>query len=65
MDEQHKRSQVNFECNKGQDYSFKTVEKLVKSAYNEIGKPNPFDANYRDSTEEDLKGEAAKQPDDP
>ena len=43
MDDQHKRSQVNFECNKGQDYSYPTVEKLIKAAYSEIGKPNPFD----------------------
>ena len=46
MHDQHKRGQVNFECNKSSDYSFATVEKLVKAAYREIGKPNPFDATH-------------------
>ena len=49
MKDQFKREQINFECNKGSDYSYPTVEKLIKAVYSEIGKPNPFDPAYRDS----------------
>ena len=49
MRDQFKREQVNFECNKGSDYSYQTVEKLIKAAYSEVGKPNPFDPSYKDT----------------
>ena len=49
MRDQSKREQINFECNKGSDYSFLTVEKLAKAAYSEVGKPNPFDPDYKDA----------------
>jgi hypothetical protein len=50
MNNQIKREQVNFECNKGLDYSFSTVERLIKAAYSEVGKPNPFDPSSTDVT---------------
>jgi len=43
MRDQFKREQVIFECNKGADYSFSTVERLIKAVDSEIGKSNPFD----------------------
>lgn len=49
MRDQFKREQVNFECSKGSDYSYQTVEKLIKAAYSEVGKPNPFDPSYKDT----------------
>ena len=50
MKDQFKREQINFECNKGSDYSYPTVEKLIKAAYSEVGKPNPFDPSNKDVT---------------
>lgn len=51
-----KQQQVTFECNKSADYSFATVENLIKAAYSEIGKVNPFDPNYKDSMRVNLPG---------
>ena len=51
MKDKTKREQVNFECSKDSDYTFTTVEKLVKAAYSEIGKPNPFDPGYKEATQ--------------
>ena len=48
MKEIFKKKQINFECNKEQDYSFVNVNKLIKIAYNEIDKSNSFDSNYKD-----------------
>ena len=42
-----KREQINFECNKEQNYNFVNVNKLIKIAYNEIDKSNSFDSNYK------------------
>ena len=47
MREIFKREQINFECNKEQDYNFVNVNKLIKIAYNEIDKSNSFDSNYK------------------
>ena len=47
MGDQHKRKQINFECNKGEDYSYMTVEKLIKAAYSEIRRPSPFNSAYQ------------------
>ena len=48
MREIFKRKQINFECNKEQNYNFVNVNKLIKIAYNEIDKSNSFDSNYKD-----------------
>ncbi|KAL9100381.1 MAG: hypothetical protein Q9163_004239 [Psora crenata] len=50
MKDQHKKDQVNFECNKGADYMYTTVENLIKAAYSEVGKPNQFDLTYKGSS---------------
>ena len=47
MREIFKREQINFECNKEQDYNFVNVNKLIKVAYSEIDKSNSFDSNYK------------------
>ena len=49
MKDTPKRDQVTFQCNKDIDYSFKTVERLIKVAYSEVGKINPFDTGYKDA----------------
>ena len=49
MRDQFKREQINFECNKSSDYDYLTVERLIKAAYSEVGKPNPFDPDYKDA----------------
>lgn len=49
MQDQPQREQVSFVCNKDSDYSFATVEKLIKAASSEIGKPNPFDPGYKNA----------------
>lgn len=32
MRDQHKRERVSFECGKSSDYSYKTLDRLVKAA---------------------------------
>lgn len=31
------------------DYSFPFIKRLIKAAYSEVGKPSPFDAEYKRS----------------
>ena len=64
MRDQPKREQINFECNKESDYSYLTIEKLVKAAYSEVGKPNPFDPDYKDARGLVLPGHGSQTNDD-
>ena len=54
-----KRERISFECNKDADYSYANVLRLIKAAYSEIGKTNPFDPNYKDSLKLTLPGASA------
>ncbi|KAG7008283.1 hypothetical protein G7Y79_00006g019030 [Physcia stellaris] len=49
MRDQPKRDQINFEHNKNADYDYKNVKELIKAAYSEIRKPDPFDPVYKDT----------------
>ena len=49
MRDRYKKEQINFEYNKDSNYIFVTIEKLVKTIYNEIEKSNPFDSTYRNN----------------
>ena len=49
MRDTSKRERVSFECEKDMDYNYSTVTRLVKAAYNEVGKPNPFNPGYKDA----------------
>ena len=51
-----KRERVSFECNKDHDYSFTTVQRLVRAAYSEVGKLTPFDPGYKDAMKITLPG---------
>ena len=42
-----KKKQINFECQKEQNYNFIVVNKLIKAIYNEINKFNSFDSRYK------------------
>ena len=42
-----KKKQINFECQKKQNYNFIVVNKLIKTIYNEINKFNSFDSKYK------------------
>ena len=46
MRDTSKRERGSFECGKDADYTYSTVTWLIKAAYNEIEKPNPFDPGY-------------------
>ncbi|MCJ1470256.1 hypothetical protein MMC07_008901 [Pseudocyphellaria aurata] len=41
-----KRQQISYTCNTNSDYSFKTVSRLIKAAYQEIGQRNSFEPGY-------------------
>lgn len=56
MHDGERRGRVSFECNKNADYSYPNVLKLIKAAYSEIGKANPFDPGYKDSLKLTLPG---------
>ena len=56
MHDEEKRGRISFECNKNADYTFTNVLKLIKAAYSEIGKANPFDPGYKDSLKLTLPG---------
>lgn len=56
MSDIQKRERVSFECNKDHDYSFTTVQRLIKAAYGEVGKLTPFDPGYKDSMKITLPG---------
>ena len=49
MSDNSKRDMVTFECNKDSDFTFTTVVQLIKAAYSEVGKVNPFDPSYKDA----------------
>ncbi|MCJ1461978.1 hypothetical protein MMC07_000578 [Pseudocyphellaria aurata] len=48
-----KRQQISFTCNTGSDYTFTTVSRLIKAAYQEIGQRNPFEPGYETEDKED------------
>ena len=56
MRDTSKRERVSFECGKDADYTYATVTRLIKAAYTEVGKANPFDPGYKDSMRVTLPG---------
>ena len=42
-----KKKQINFECQKKQNYNFITMNKLIKAIYNQINKYNSFNSKYK------------------
>ena len=42
-----KKNQIIFECNKNADWTYPTISNLIKAAYLEINKTNPFNPNYK------------------
>jgi len=43
-----KRDIISFEYNKDFDYTYNYVIKLIKAAYSEFKKINPFEPSYKD-----------------
>ena len=49
MRDNDKKGRITFECSKDEDFTFATVQKLIKAAYSEIGRPSPFDHDQKNS----------------
>ena len=62
--DQFKREQINFEYNKGSNYLYLTIKRLIKAAYSEVGKPNPFNPDYKDAKGLVLPGHASQTNDE-
>ncbi|KAL8864237.1 MAG: hypothetical protein Q9174_007424, partial [Haloplaca sp. 1 TL-2023] len=61
MRDPQKRERCSFECTKDNDYSFPKVVRLIKAAYTEIGKGNPFDNTRQESLQVSLPGPSSAQ----
>lgn len=51
-----KRERITFECYKDTDCSYANVLRLIKAAYGEVGKSNPFDPAHKDALKITLSG---------
>ena len=51
-----KREKITFECYKDTDCSYANVLRLIKAAYGEVGKSNPFDPAHKDALKITLPG---------